>query len=212
MTITRRHVLANAALLLALGVLGACGGGGSDADDASDVASLDDEESSSDSSPDGTATETTTATDPEQAMLDFAECMRDHGIDMEDPQFDGEGRGGINLEATPENEDDLEAAQEACQPLLEDARGETEIDPEQEAEMREQALEFAQCMRDHGVEDFPDPVFEDGGFVIQGDRADGGEMGDDPDFEAANEACQTDQGGIGPGGGPSGTSVSEEGD
>jgi hypothetical protein len=208
MKLNNRRAMAGVSMVaLSVALLGACGGGSDD--DSPDVASLDDEESSTDSSPDGTATETTTATDPEQAMLDFAECMRDHGIDMEDPQFDSEGRGGINLEATPENEDELEAAQEACQPLLEDAMGDVEIDPEQEAEMRQRALEFAQCMRDHGVEDFPDPVFEDGGFVIQGGA---GEGENDPDFQAAQEACQTDEGPGGPGGGPAATDVSEEGD
>jgi len=202
MKLTNGRVMAGASMVaLSVALLGACGGGsGDDADDASDVASLDDQDSSSDSSPDGTVTETTTATDPEQAMLDFAECMRDHGIDMEDPQFDGEGGGGINLEATPENEDEIEAAQEACQPLLENARGNVELDPEREAELQEQMLAYAQCMRDRGI-DMPDPVFSDDGFVVQQAGPGGGSGGDpreDPDFEAANEACQPDEG-FGPG-------------
>jgi hypothetical protein len=200
MTITKRRVLANAALVLAVGLLGACGGGSGD-EDGDEVASLEDGESSSDSSPDNTATADTASTDPEQAMLDFAECMRDHGVEMDDPQFDGEGGGGIELEATPENEDEIEAAQEACQPIMENARGEIEVDPEREAEMREQMLEYAQCMRDHGI-DMPDPVFSDeGGFVVQqgGPGSGGANPRDDDDFEAAQEACQPDEG-FGPGG------------
>jgi hypothetical protein len=180
---------------VALSVLGACASG--DDDGEPEVASLDDGTTAA-STPDGTATDGTAndeegSTDPQEAMLEFAECMRDHGIDMADPQFDGEGRGGITLEATPENQADLEAAQEACQPLLENARGEMELDPEQEAEMREQLLEFAECMRDHGI-DMPDPQFsDDGGFVVQAGPEGGGPR-EDPDFEAAAEECQTEGG------------------
>ena len=198
MKLTNRRAVANAAAVaLAIALLGACGGGSGDDDAGEDVASLDDDVSSTESSPDGTATDDTTATDPEEAMLAFTECMRDHGIDMPDPQVGEEGEFGINLEATPENEDDLEAAQEACQPLLEDVRGEIEIDPEREAEMRQQMLDFAECMRDHGI-DMPDPVFsDDGGFVVQ-QEGPGGNVRDDPDFEAAAEECSPEDG-FGPG-------------
>jgi hypothetical protein len=192
--------LAASTAALALSLLGACAR--ADDDGEPEVASLDngaaDEPTPDDSSPDDTTTDGTTAddeasTDPQQAMLEFTECMRDHGIDMADPQFDGEGRGGITLEATPQNEDELAAAQEACQPLLENARSEMEIDPEQEAEMREQLLEFAECMRDHGI-DMPDPQFSDGGgFVVQAGPEGGGPR-EDPDFAAAAEECQTEGG------------------
>ncbi len=179
---------------LALSLLGACAGGDDDGDPQ--VASLDDgtaESTPDDTATDGAATEDEGSTDPQEAMLEFTECMRDHGIDMADPQFDGEGRGGIALEATPENEDELAAAQEACQPLLENARSEMELDPEQEAEMREQLLEFAECMRDHGI-DMPDPQFsDDGGFVVQAGPEGGGPR-EDPDFAAAAEECQTEGG------------------
>ena len=47
---------------------------------------------------------------------------------------------------------------------MEDAFGEMEIDPEREAEMREELLEFTECMREHGI-DMPDPVFGESGRV-----------------------------------------------
>ena len=50
---------------------------------------------------------------------------------------------------------------------MEDAVGEIEIDPEQQAEMQEEMLEFAECMREHGI-DMPDPVFGDDGRVEVG--------------------------------------------
>jgi hypothetical protein len=57
-------------------------------------------------------------------MLAFAQCMREHGIPMEDPSADGGIRieigGGANGSGgtAPINEDELQAAHEACGDLL----------------------------------------------------------------------------------------------
>ena len=93
------------------------------------------------------------------------------------------------MRPTPDDEG-FQEAQEACQPILEDAMGEIELDPEQEAEMREQLLEFAECMRDHGI-DMPDPVFgEDGRVTMSAEAGERFEPGvDDEAFEAASEEC-----------------------
>jgi len=127
-----------------------------------------------------TTTTTTEAVDPEDAMQEYAECMREHGIEMPDPG-DAEGaviaiEGGEAL--------DFEAFEEAgaeCDTILEAAFGEFELSPEQEAEMMDQELAFAQCMRDNGV-DWPDPT-SDGSTVI--------ELGDDADPETINAAMET---------------------
>ena len=73
---------------------------------------------------------------------------------------------------------------------MEEAVGEIERDPEREAEMREQMLEYAQCMRDHGI-DMPDPTFSDDGRVQIGVGGDGSEI-DGDEIDAANEACAED--------------------
>ena len=52
------------------------------------------------------------------------------------------------------------------------------------ADPQQAALVFAQCMRNNGVPDFPDPD-ADGRF-----RGLGHEQGDDPKFRAAQEACR----------------------
>jgi hypothetical protein len=196
MTLTRRRAVAGATMAAAglLALLGACGSGDDDTA-SSDVASLDDGGSPSDSTAEDTATDGSgSPEDRGEAMLEYTQCMRDHGVDMEDPQFDSES-GEIVLESTPENEDEIEAAQEACQPTLEDAMGDIEVDPEQVAEMREQALEWAQCMRDHGV-DVPNPQFEDDGrYIIQEEGPDGN-FRQDPDFLPAQEACQAEDPGM----------------
>jgi len=177
-----------------LGLIAACGGGGDG--DTPEVASLD-SATTAGTDPDTTAT-TTEPLDPDEAMLAYTECMREHGIDMPDPQPAGPGgeRGAIALQVDPSSED-FEAAQAACEPIMEDAFGEMEIDPEREAEMREQMLEFTECMREHGI-DMPDPVFGEGGRVEISAGEDGQAMpGDGPDseeFQAAQEACGGDDG------------------
>jgi hypothetical protein len=89
------------------------------------------------------------------------------------------------------------AADEECQKYMEAAMGSMELDPEQQAEMQAEMLEYAQCMRDHGV-DMPDPQFDaDGRVAIQIGDPDGepGAM-DEEEFEAANEACGQEGSGI----------------
>jgi hypothetical protein len=54
--------------------------------------------------------------DPEMAdkLLDFSKCMRDHGIDFPDPQFEG---GGVRIQMDEGMDPDSQAfkeAQEAC--------------------------------------------------------------------------------------------------
>ena len=144
--------------------------------------------------------------DPEDAMVDFARCMREHGVDLPDPQMSGGGAGGggvmieIGDDIDPE---EMEAAQEACQPLMADAIGGFEPpDPEELERMQEQMLEFAKCMREHGV-DFPDPVFSGDGASIQisGEAAIGpdGDSGAGADeMTEAQEACQGELGGEAP--------------
>ena len=60
--------------------------------------------------------------------------------------------------------------------------------------MQAQLLEHAQCMREHGVDDFPDPEFDSSGMaqISLGDNDP-----NDPTFRAAQEACGTAFGGPG---------------
>ncbi len=183
--ITIRHTFgALAGALLAGGVLAACGSGGAP---AAEVASLGTDTAPLDTTGDTAADEE--PVDPEEAMLEFTECMRDHGVDLPDPETDGSGRGAIVLQNEGDDED-FQEAQEACQPIMDEAMGEIEIDPEREAEMREELLAFSECMREHGI-DMPDPVFQDGGGVRveMGAPAGGATPADDEEFQAAAEEC-----------------------
>ena len=185
-------------LVAALGLLAAaCGGGES----TEGIASLQEEAAADESS----TTTTAASADPEQAFLDFAACMREHGVDMPDPEISPTGGGfafGITVEGgTAEGGpssaelDQMMAANEACQHLLEGVVQEFER-PDM-SEMQDQMLAFAQCMRDHGV-DMPDPEFsEDGGVTIFGGPGDPGMDPGDPTFQEANEACNEIFGGEG---------------
>jgi hypothetical protein len=140
----------------------------------------------------------------EDAQVEFAQCMREHGIDMPDPE---PGQSGINIrlpEGVDPDSESFQNAQEECEPIIQDAIPEGERpDP---SEARDQGVKFAQCMREHGV-NMPDPQVDSEGRVTFGGSPQGGEGSDggredilsDPDFEEAQEACQEEVGGFGPG-------------
>ena len=184
-------------LVAALGLpAAACGGGES----TEGIASLQEEAAADESS-----TTAAASADPEQAFLDFAACMREHGIDMPDPEIATAGGGfsfGITVEGGLAEEgpssselDQMTAANEACQHFLEGVVQEFER-PDM-SEIQDQMLAFAQCMREHGV-DMPDPEFsEDGAVTIFGGPGDPGMDPGDPTFREANEACNEIFGGEG---------------
>lgn len=133
----------------------------------------------------------------EEAQLEFAECMRGHGVDMPDPKpgqrgmtfgTTRSGSGGEDKASVGINPDDptTKKALEACESKMPDVGA--EISPEQEEKFKEAALAFAECMREHGV-DMPDPRFAGKGKVsIQIKK--GGLDPNSPAFKAAQEACQ----------------------
>jgi len=124
--------------------------------------------------------------DREEQLRQFTACMREQGIDMPDPE-PGAGGGRIRI-GGPDGGDDpqqaakTEQAMQVCRSLLPNG-GEP---PKLDAEQQEQFQRFAQCMREHGV-DMPDPEPGTGRIII---RRSGGPDPNDPDFEAAQQACQ----------------------
>jgi hypothetical protein len=166
----KRTLALPAALALALTlVLAGCG-----SDDGPDdgVASANGTGSGKDSD------DVTSEEDRQAAGLKFAKCMREHGIEMEDPKG-----GRIGIKSAPGQDETMEKAQEACQQYL------PKISEADRKKADERGLEFAQCMRKNGVEEFPDP---EGGMMRMNEG-----IADDPDFEQAQEACQDLIGGPG---------------
>jgi hypothetical protein len=138
--------------------------------------------------------------DPQQAALDFARCMRGHGVDMPDPEVDDQGRikvrigaGGSGQRPDPKK---LDAAQKACGGLLGGGDGDRQLDPAE----RDAMVAFARCMREHGI-DMPDPTGD--GLTVRRDKG----RGPDPDsekFKAAEQACDHFLANLRPGGGAGG--------
>jgi len=162
-------------LLGAVLALGAAGCGGDDAGDTG-IASAG-----------GTATPSSSASaasgNDSDGFLRYAQCVRDNGVpEFPDPEVDG---GKVHLQLPPGlDREKVEAAQAKCRQYLPNGgEGNRQIDPE----AREQILKFAQCMRENGVPNFPDPA-EDGGIRLNVD-----ELGIDPQsetFKSAEEKCK----------------------
>lgn len=168
------------AVLLALGLLAsACGGGVADAGGGGPTAAA--------SGPDSSSPK-----DPEESMLAFAQCMREHGVDMPDPQFNQGGGAFMKVEIDPQ-ERGLQEAEKACEHLMAGSVAEArDIDPQQAAEMEQRMLAYAECMRGQGI-DFPDPQMErggGGGFLFGGPEQ---ALPFDPqsrEFQEAERACR----------------------
>lgn len=135
----------------------------------------------------------------EEARLEFAECMRQHGVEMEDPTpgqkgviIGGTGTKGPGKQSTGVNPDDpaTKKALAACKGKLGDLG--QEPSPQEQEEFKEDALAFAECMREHGV-DMPDPQFDGEGHVQMriGGRSSSGPSPESPAFQKAQETCQS---------------------
>lgn len=206
---TRTWLVAITCLAVALT---ACGGG--DSADDNDVATL--ETTTTVAQEPAT---TTTTVDPEVAAIALTECLREEGLDIEDPTVDADGNvqfggfaGELDENGQPDVDDEtIRNALLACEDLIQDVQLGFEL-PDL-TELEDTFLEFATCMRDNGF-DMPDPDFSGGFFGGgEGGAPPAGPFGqidpNDPDFQAAFEACQPilsrlgfpGTGGPGPGGG-----------
>jgi hypothetical protein len=129
-----------------------------------------------------------------EGALKYAKCMREHGVDMPDPQRVGSGGIRQTMKGTPGSRGKLEAANKDCQKYMQIGGGETPSASEQ-AKIKDAGLAYAKCMRAHGV-DMPDPKFSSNGggstFQLGGPGKKGGSTGPNPDsptFKAADKAC-----------------------
>jgi hypothetical protein len=98
------------------------------------------------------------ATAGQPPALRFAECMRDNGVsEFPDPDASGELTidGVLNGSSLDPESATWKRAVTACKDLQPPGfTGDEEVTPSE----HESRLEFAQCMRDNGVKDFPDPA------------------------------------------------------
>jgi hypothetical protein len=150
--------------------------------------------------------------DQEQAAIALTECLREQGLDIDDPTVDADGNVQLgrpnNISEGDGVRREFRTGFEACQDLAEGlGLGFGRAD---RTEIEDTLFEFAACMRDNGY-DMPDPDFSNFGPGNEnegesgGPGQGGGPLGDidqdDPDFEAAQEVCGELLAGFGPGGG-----------
>ena len=108
----------------------------------------------------GSAAPPATASDPPSVWREFVACARSHGqANMPDAIVDDTGRATFPDVAGFESKSALEAVRQDCGAILEklppnaNPLGRPVMTPERlEAERR-----YAQCIRDQGLTDFPDP-------------------------------------------------------
>ncbi len=112
----------------------------------------------SSSSPEGDGgTSRSTVADAHDQGVAFARCMRQNGVpDFPDPGPDGELT--IDELANDSSIDPSSAAFERASSACEDLAPTGFTGEERTEDEQEQALDFARCMREHGVPDFPDPT------------------------------------------------------
>lgn len=115
--------------------------------------------------------------DREDAALAYAQCMRDNGYaEFPDPTPDG----GLRFLIEPGSAPRFQAAAAACRHLAPEGMRDEDIT----AEQLEALIKLAQCVRDNGVPNFPDPSSR-GHFDLNGVSA----GPDDPQLKAAMDAC-----------------------
>ena len=116
--------------------------------------------------------------------LAFSRCMRSHGL----PGWPDPNSTGVtpkeSLQQLGVSSSRLLSAQTSCRSLL--PKGGRAPDQAEQQQVRADSLRFSECVRAHGVANFPDPAHT-------GRIPDPATVGIDqgsPRFEAANQACR----------------------
>lgn len=127
------------------------------------------------------------------AALEFTKCMRGHGVpSLPDPGSRVSGPfdsiGDVEIPTTIDTQSPaFQGAQAACQGLL-SAILSSQGKPAVTASVKAAVIAHAECMRTHGVADFPDPTFPaSGGIAI----TDAGTDPQSPAYQHAQSVCRS---------------------
>ena len=177
-----RLVLAVAGLLAAALVVAACGGSPTP---SNGVVTL---ESPGIAASPGASAGPQGSDTADQQLVAYAQCMRDHGVaNFPDPRS-GESYGSLLREAGfDKSSATAHAAAQACQSLLPTQPSDAgqPMSPQDQAKW----LQFSACMRSHGVPNWPDPDFSNGG-PKPNFNLDAAGISESPTVDAALAACQ----------------------
>jgi len=126
----------------------------------------------------------------EESVLAFTACLRDEGLNVDDPGIDADGN---LIPPTPHavaakslDMGAVHAAFDVCKGFLEDVT--FGLSTEDLSEREDELLAFAVCMRDNGY-DMPDPDFSGDGHTGAGPFGDALDL-DDPAFKTAARSCE----------------------
>jgi hypothetical protein len=148
--------------LTPLFLAGACSSGSGDPD----IASLG-----------GTATpQPTSSLNRFDQMVRYAQCLREQGLQVQDPTGSGDDANYPRF-APNQDKGKEDAAAETCKALRPPQATGSGTDAKNDLVRR-----LATCMRDHGVENYPDPGPDGLTRVPQ-------EVHDDPQYAGAKEVC-----------------------
>ena len=175
-SITAAAIVASVGLAL---LAAACGGSA-----GSDVAQLGSTTTPSSSSSSSNASAPSAQ---QNRAVAFAHCMRSNGVpNWPDPSTNGVfDKAKLTSQQLGASTAKVQAAQGACGHLL--PNGGSGPTAAQAQQAKAQALRFSQCVRAHGVPNFPDP---DSTGRIPDPATVGIDQGS-PKFRAANQACGT---------------------
>jgi hypothetical protein len=173
-------------LLVAVGLLAAaCGGGSKDPAAASGSGTTTTVAPGGKTAAPGSSGSSTTQTQ----LVQLAQCMRSHGVsNFPDPTAQ-EGTFGamVSSAGIDLSSPTVQAALTACKQYVPTQN----VTPAQSAAQNAQALQFSQCMRSHGVPNYPDPssaTGTGGGAVHMNLNGTGIDL-NSPTVQAAIKAC-----------------------
>ena len=142
------------------------------------------------------STDASALTAKQSSMVSFADCMRSHGV----PNFPDLGDRGMQIQLSSNGVVSVNGMRldgPAFQTAMQECR--TKLPnggrpPQLTASQRDAMLRFSQCMRAHGVPNFPDPTFSGGGVRI-GFGPSSGINPQSPAFQKAQSDCHSITGG-----------------
>jgi hypothetical protein len=140
----------------------------------------------------GSASSASAAGAADSPLLAFAQCMRAGGVpDFPDPQPGDSGAKFPSARQLGVSASRYQAAENSCQHLL--PAGSGDQFPSAEVPLLLSGMrQFSQCMRSHGVPNWPDPITDAEGRPVFDPGADGITRAETrtPQFQAKVAACQ----------------------